>query len=515
MDLSYDSLIELKHHFVGALTQPCPFWLAPAEGTEVGFLGGGVAETPDGCSVDLGAVPALGEEVRAVRLLNLGREPLTLRLEGAPPPWLAVRWPAGETAGRVPLAGAGGAADLELAFRGTHLAEETLQATLRLVAEGADGESRQLAMTVRLRTRLGRHGRFDFNGAAAPERHDFGALDPTAAAAAAPAYTLRIAGAGDAPLGIELHGLPDWLTCEIGGATRSGPAAGRFHDAACARGEVFEATFRPVVSFRFLGLREARVTLVTDDEREELRRVEIELRAQIETAAVYLEALVPEPFFVVPPATHDLKIPLTNWGRSPARLEVEECPAGLEVLPLPGVKGATGRLRGRADLRVRLASEGLAPGPHQLRLVLRVQGSPRRLAVPIRATVVPVEIDPPRLDFGRVGERPERRVVHLRAADGRPLRLRAETLPALAGLLTCSVDAAGALEVEVRPRPETPPGFAHDGPGIVVSEPALKLRREIPVTLRTGGGPGWKIALVLTFLLLAVAALTLVSRHLA
>lgn len=516
MHFSYDSLIELKHHFVGALIQPCPFWLAPAEGVQVGLLGGGVAETPEGCIVDFGTVAALGEEVRSVRLENLGQETLTLRLEGAPPPWLVVRWTSEEIAGRVPLAGAGGAADLELVFRGARTEAEALQATLRLVAESAAGENRPLAVTALVRTRLGgRHGRFDWNGAAVPGAHDFGTLDPTAASSAASAYTLRITGAGDASLKIELHGLPDWLTCEDGGATRSGPAPGLFHSATCARGQVFEAVLRPVVSFRFLGPRQARITLVTDDDREELRRQELELSARFESATTYLETLVPEPFLAVPPATYDLKIPLTNWGRPAARLELEACPAGLTILNLPGVKGATGRLPGRADALVRLASERLAPGPHQLRLVLRIlQENPRLLSVPIRVTVVPIEIDPPRLDFGRVGDRPEKRVLRLWATDGRPLRLRVEPLPALAGLLACSVDAAGGIQVECRPRPETPQGFAHDGPGIAVSDPTLKFRREIPVALRTGGGPWWKIALALTFLLLAVAVLALV-RHLA
>jgi hypothetical protein len=269
---SSESLVGLKRHFLGILSEPSPLRVVPEPGPRL-LLAGGTPWAKRGFVVDFGTVESPGEERRGLRVINLGPEPLALRPVNANA-WLDVRWLQSEGSEVSPAA----AVELEVLVRHDFLADTTLAGTVQLTAAGV-GDPCLCEFAVHLSTRRTRPlGRYEFGGSAEPLPFDFGRLEVSArGAVAAPAYTVSVQNLTTPPVIVSCADLPDWLVFEVEGHQRRGPAAGRFFE----RAAPFQAEIRPQVDARFSGPRRGSLVLHTNDSRAAWQQVVLELSAEI------------------------------------------------------------------------------------------------------------------------------------------------------------------------------------------------------------------------------------------
>jgi hypothetical protein len=288
MKLSQESLLGLKRHFLGALSEPSPFWIVPAPGPKLLLTSDGdLRISPSAFVVDFGTVESPGEERRTLRVINLDQETLLLKVRN-PNPWLTASW-LGNGDGTIAHLAAGGS-ELELVAAHDCLEEKRLAGSVELLAETLGGSSLSSEIQVRLAaTRPHPVGRYDFQGSAEPGPFDFGLLDPAASGPeAAVSYTLSFQNLTSVPLVVSFADLPAWLVFEVDGHQRRGPAAGRFFE----RPAPFQAEVRPVRTFQFLGRQSGRLRLITNDSRPDLQQVDLELSARIESSKPYVSVPV-------------------------------------------------------------------------------------------------------------------------------------------------------------------------------------------------------------------------------
>lgn len=306
MKLSQESLLGLKRHFLGALSEPSPVWIVPVPGPRLLLASDGALQRSAGaCVVDFGRVESPGEERRRLRVVNLQQETLLLRIRN-PHSWLAAAWQGDRDGDTVHLAS--GSVDLELVVAHDSLEETELAGAVEILAETLDGSSLSSGFLVRLAAvRPHPVGRYDFQGSAQPRPHDFGLLDPAASGAdAAAPYSLSFDNLTAVPLEVSFADLPAWLVFEVDGHQRRGPASGRFFE----RRAPFRAVIRPVRSSRFVGPQSGRLRMVTNDARRELQQVDLALSARFEPSASSVAAELPalarvppgEPVTELPPA---------------------------------------------------------------------------------------------------------------------------------------------------------------------------------------------------------------------
>jgi hypothetical protein len=502
-EITREDFLDLKRLFIGGeLREPSPFVLSLPRGPLVDCSGEGIVGHERGCTVDFGTLAAIGHHRRAIRVENLGTDAVTVTLKNSLS-WLRARW-TDSAEDAVRLGKLGEATGLELLFQGDLPQERTLTGTLGVTARAEEGEESRQEILVRLSTRMNvPFGRYDFHGAAFPSPHDFGLLDP---AQSGPeklgGYHGTVEPVGPAPLQVRLQDLPEWLAFEADGHTRPGPAPGCFYE----REAPCHFSLRPMRSFKFLGLRQAKVVLHTNEARSSYQRMEIELAARFESERAYVYAAPPGSLELVPPGVRAFDIALSNWGSAPASLRLEDKSGGLEVGPLPVIPRAIGNSPGQEIVQVSVDPQGLRPGDQFLYLTLRVEdGSPEILSIPIRAHVIGLSVAPGRLEFGRL--RPgERKAITLRfqASDGRILHLQASPRPAVANRLTVSV-TAGQIHVLCQAPAES---FTYEGPGLEVRDPASGFIQEIPVSIRVHAAfPTRRVAILFAIALLVVTAL--------
>lgn len=389
MKLSQDSLLGLKRHFLGALSEPSPVWLCPAPGPRLLLASrGALRNGSNGCAVDFGTVDSPGEERRTLRVVSLGEETLTLKIQN-PPSWLAASWH-GATGDTVHLA-ADESSELELVAAHDFLEEKSLAGPVELLAETLGGESLASEILVRLATRRTRPvGQYDFQGFAEPRSFDFGRLDPAASGPEVlQSYAVSFRNLTSVPLNVSFADLPPWLVFEVDGYQRRGPAVGRFFE----RTAPFQAQIRPIRSFEFLGLQHGRLNLWTNDSRPHLQQIAIELSADIESAKPYVTVEAPEPVRVSTAEPCWVEARLVNWGKSSSRLSLKGLSPVLQIEGRPTVPGAKDGEPGRATLRIRIVSEKLPTGSHPLTLTLRVEdGEPAEIVVPVWVSVVQPDV---------------------------------------------------------------------------------------------------------------------------
>lgn len=290
MKLSQESLLGLKRHFLGALSEPSPVWIVPAPGPSLLLASDDVLKRSAGaCVVDFGRVESPGEERRKLRVINLEQEPLLLRLRN-PNDWLLATWQSNSgNANTLHLAPGG--AELHLVVAHDFLQETELAGRVELLAETLAGSSLSSELLVRF-TAVRPHpvGRYDFQGSTEPRPHDFGLLDPAASdPEAAACYSLSFDNLTAVPLEVSFSDLPAWLVFEVDGHQRRGPAAGRFFE----RRAPFRAVIRPVRSSRFAGPQSGRLRMVTNDARRELQQMDLALSARFEPSVPGIAAEPP------------------------------------------------------------------------------------------------------------------------------------------------------------------------------------------------------------------------------
>jgi hypothetical protein len=497
MNLTHDAIQELKRHFVGGPSEPSRFWLARADGPQVGCAGEGVSEATGGFSLHFGPVPALGEQSRIVFAENLGQDPLRLALRN-PNPWLRVCWRG--RAHEVRLTG-GEKAALEVVFRGEEPEARAYAGSVLLTGEGETGEATVVELGVRLTTFLeGPFGRFSFGGFEEPRAHDFGQIDPVPARRAAepgeaaagagaaeecPPYTVAITSVGSEPLRVAFEDLPAWLSADVDGYRREGPAQGTFFE----RQAPVRIEFRPVRDAERLGARTGRITLRSNDSRPAFRLLPLTLSVRLERERPYVTAAEVFPVTVARPHRRSMEIQLANCGNIPARLDLARKSFTLAVGALPEIPGAGEREPGRAVVKAEIAVEDLAVGTHALDLALHVRdGDPAEIWIKVPVTVVEVESAPDLLDFGavRAGERRERSM-SFRTGDGRPLHLEVRVLPEVRDLISAEVASDGTLRAVCHlPAGSAPASF--DAAGIEVTETRLGFRRHVRVRWKPAAG---------------------------
>lgn len=274
MKLSQESLLGLKRHFLGALSEPSPVWIVPAPGPRLLLASDGALSGSSGaCVVDFGRVESPGEERRTLRVVNLDGEMLFLSLRN-PNPWLSAAW---QGNGSQSIQLAAGGAELKLVVAHDLLEETELAGSVELVAETLAGSTLSSDLLVRLATvRPHPAGRYDFQGSPEPRPYDFGRLDP--AASGPESYSLSFENLTQVPLEVSFADLPAWLVFEVDGHQRRGPAEGRFFE----RRAPFRATVRPVRGLPLAGPQSGRLRMVTNDSRGELRQVDLALSARFE-----------------------------------------------------------------------------------------------------------------------------------------------------------------------------------------------------------------------------------------
>jgi len=383
MKLSQEAFLGLKRHFLGVLVEPSPLWVAPAQRPSL-LLTSDAPRGERGCIVDFGTVESPGAEHRTLRLVNLGEEALTLRVQNANA-WLQAHWlPEGEV-----LQLEGRSAALLVAAAHDFLEDTFLTGTIELVADGLEGQRRICAIAVRLATRRTQAlGRYGFEGEPEPRPHDFGRLDAAAVGAGEPpSYELSFESLTSIPLVVSFADLPAWLVFAVNGYQRRGPVSGRFFE----RVAPFRVEIRPNRSLQFLGVQRGRVVLHTNDARPAWQRLDLEFAAEIESAKPYLTLTPLERVRVPAGEVVWVEATLTNWGQSPARVSLRSRSPALQLPDRPAVPSLHDGQPGQVALRIRLVSTGLAQGTHALSLTLRVEnGEPPEINIPIWVDVTAV-----------------------------------------------------------------------------------------------------------------------------
>lgn len=387
MNFSHEAFVGLKRHFLGALTEPPRLWVVPAQGPRLLFTArGALRQSERGCIVDFGTTESPGKELRTVRVSNLGPETITVALQELPP-WLAARWLQAGDGEVVHLTPGEEGAELELTAEHDFLKDTTLDGSLRLLARDLSGNQCSEDLHVRLATRRTRPlGHYDFQGSPEPCPYDFGALDPTASGPEALAsYTLSFQNLTSVPLVVSFAELPAWLTFEVDGYQRRGPARGRFFE----RAAPFQVEIRPIRTPQFLGPQQDRLCLWTNDSRPAFQMVDLLFSARIEATRPLLRALPPEPVQTTSAEPCWVEAQMENWGLSPARISLRAPDPSIELAERPVIPGAVDGQPGRGTVRMKISPARLSPGSHALSLALRVDGGvPPEITVPIRVHVV-------------------------------------------------------------------------------------------------------------------------------
>lgn len=387
MKFSHEAFVGLKRHFLGALTEPPRLWVVPVPGPRLLFTARGVLRQSErGCVVDFGTAESPGTELRTLRVSNLGEETITVALQELPP-WLAARWLQPGDGEVVHLTPGEEGAELEITVEHDFLKDTTLDGSIRLLARDLSGNQGSEELQVRLATRRTRPvGLFDFQGSPEPLPHDFGVLDPTASGPETlTSYTLSFQNLTSVHLVVSFADLPAWLTFEVDGYQRRGPAKGRFFE----RAAPFQVEIRPIRTPQFLGFQQGRLCLWTNDTRPAFQMVDLRFSARIEASRPVLRALPPEPVRTTSTEPCVVEAQVENWGQSPARISLRAPDPSIELVERPVIPGAVDGQPGRGRLRMQISPARLSPGPHTLSLALRVDGGvPPEITVPVRLDVV-------------------------------------------------------------------------------------------------------------------------------
>ena len=377
MNVSPDSVRALERHFVGALSSPSRLWLDPLPLSHV-VVSGGEALRSDGdaCSIDFGVVESPGTERQVVRISNAWPELVEMKL-GDAPPWLAARWL--YVAGDTVRVDAGGAAELELSAAHDALKQTGFDGAVQLFV-GGEREVMRARMIARRTHPL---GAFDFHGSPQPRGFDFGLVDPLLPATAS--YDLSFDSLTSVPLIVAFSDLPAWLTFEVDGRRRGGPAPGRFFE----RAAPFKATIRPHCAAEWIGAHDGVLHLETNDPRAELRALDLRFSVHLEPARPFLRAL-PDAVRAagVRPLRTDVR--LENWGRAPARVTALDVPPPAQVLgPAATVPAARNGRPGLGTVSLRVLPARLSPGANAVPLTFDVEGgSPLRIVLPVHVAAV-------------------------------------------------------------------------------------------------------------------------------
>lgn len=367
MNLSRNSVLALQRHFLGALNVPSSTRLDPLPVQPLVFSGDAI-RTDDGCCVvNFGVVASPGEERRSVRVGNRHATSIAVRLE-EPPAWLMAAWTDAD-GDSISIAGGGWAT---LALVVPHDAEQEFTGALRFHL-GDRVEELRLRLSTR---RMHPIAQIDFNGAPSPHPFDFGMDDGP--------YVLNVANRTAIPLTATFADLPDWLTFEVDGRSRSGPLEGPFFE----RTAPFSVQLRP----QHLGVHRGILHMRTNDPRPELRNIDLLFVACVVAPRPCVRVTPPPRLRLRADQTGTAEARLENWGRAGARTSKETVPAGLSVRKCPFIPPARDGAPAVLPLAVRVAPWMLVPGAYVLPLSLRIEdGDPAVVTVPVE-----IEVDPPR-----------------------------------------------------------------------------------------------------------------------
>jgi hypothetical protein len=475
-------------------TPPEPVaWLARADRPWLRFAGPHVTDTEeDGCSVELDAERLMTGRSQSIRIENLGQDAVTVRL---PTLHGALRASLSNGEANIRLERGGGSTDLY--FEIVAASGEEVPEVLALVAEGDDSRTFSVRLRWNQEVRL---GRFDFNGLLAPQRFDFGDVDPRADEPAT-RYRLRVSSLTTEPLRIRLKDLPSWLALETAGLRRPGPLPGTFFD----RPTPVDLTLYPP-SLDALGPLRAVVRLETDDMRGAMQHFDLELAARFGSRRPRLRVVGVPALQVMRGGEYPLRLDLENFGTVPARLSVADTSPGIgHNQHTPEVPAACSE-PGRAVLELVVNTVELEHGTHERFCEIAVEeGDPARLRIPLRISVRNVTWQH-EIDFGRLEAGRPKQVVFLAQADGAPLHPIAEPAPEAEKFLTIRVVDGQRVQVICKPPAKCPPG-SYDL-RVRLRQPKLFFDGDVAVRVRVVSTThrllGWAAAALLLLVILVV-----------
>lgn len=387
MKLSEESFVGLKRHFLGALTEPSRLWIVPSPGPRLLFTARGVLQRREGgCTADFGTVNSPGQETRTLRVSNLGAETITVALQRLPS-WLDAHWVQPGGGEIVHLTPGEEGAELALTVEHDFLKDTILRGSITFLSRDLSGNQCSEEIPVRMATRRALPvGLYDFHGSPEPHPHDFGVLDPTTSGPESlVSFTLSIQSLTSIPLVVSFADLPAWLSFEVDGYQRRGPSRGRFFE----RAAPFTVEIRPIRTPQFLGSRQDRLCLWTNDARPEFQMVDLQFSAKIESARPVLRAIPPERVRAHSSEPCLVEALVENWGQSPAQVTLQAIDPALHVAERPVIPGALDGQPGRATLQIQISPAKLSPGPQALTLTLRVDGGvPPEITLPVGVDVV-------------------------------------------------------------------------------------------------------------------------------
>ncbi len=381
MSLATGSVRALERHFVGALSLPPRVWLDSVPLSHLVVAGSDAIRVVDElCAVDFGTVESPGTERQIVRISSARPNAVAMRAADIPP-WLTARWlnTAGDT---VRVEPGGIAAKLEITAAHDVLKQTDFSGMVRIVMCSAGGEELCEELLVRMTARRTHPlGAFDFHGSPQPRGFDFGIVDPLLPPTAA--YVLAFESLTSVPMMVTFADLPEWLTFDVDGHRRVGPARGRFFE----RAAPFKASIRPHCTPELIGSHRGSLHLETNDPRPALRSIDVRFSVRLEPAASFLRA-VPSSVCATTARPLRTQLHVENWGRASARISPATVPPSMQVIGIDMTVPASQSDRpGVAAVPMRVFPAQLSPGSHSVLLTFNVEGgAPLRVEVPVLVT---------------------------------------------------------------------------------------------------------------------------------
>ncbi|WP_207682140.1 zinc ribbon domain-containing protein [Desulfonema magnum] len=464
--LTHDEFSELKSFFIGEPRDQTKVWVTAVKTPHLSFEASGAAYLNDERTLDFGSVPAIGDTSELLTIANLGQTPLTLAIEGGKD-WLKYKC-------RSPHLRAGGdRTDLELFFHGEEHGEEIksreLTCPLLIKAKTPSGTEKEFPLHINIKTHTHlAYGKFDFNGKAESDIHDFGSINPTDKGEIS-AYRLSIENCGKEALKVKFEDCPEWLTADVLNVKTSRKETA-FQ---ISPGETAITIIRPVPSLNFLGTHSGRIICRSNDVRKKYKKLELEFQCVQEIQDAYIVPKKPESIEIIPNRTYTADIPVSNWGKTPAQVSVKSQSQWItlpESFQIPAIKG---QKPGEKSLQVTIrADQGSGTGRQTTNLELTLlNGNQEPVHIPVETDIIGIECDPESLDFGTVNvkDTPTRSTT-FKATDDRELYLKAKPLPGLEENLSVVVKGH-TVEAKLEDVPLSGSRLVtHDGPGIIVQD---------------------------------------------
>jgi hypothetical protein len=328
-------------------------------------------------------------------------------------------------------------------------------------------------------------GEYRFGGNGMHQEHDFGEIG----GGEIEPYRLAIRNSGRLQLEARLESAPEWL--QVADSEGNTLASAELWIEA-GEEQVFLLSPTPVEGVA--GSTRATVQLVTNDVRDDFRRVSLEFRAMLPTFSP-IAFSPPAPVLVGAGQKARCVLSLQNKGKRAVEVAAaKDSPASLTVQQDVLVPGADQNGNGHADMVIWVHGSAERTGRHEDILPLQIGRETDILIVPITYECVSTEIAPLTLDFGRLKPDESRKSPIRIITKGRSsLRIQATVIPSLADALVL-VTKEDSVFVTIHAEKLTQKIFA--GTGIQLAFPELGTSQDVGVTFEVLAPPPPKLWLV-------------------